>query len=279
MYFSANEFYNYLNDSQPWVREDIIHDAGESKFTKRAVARIHKRAIAAVMAREESAYHEEDGKEYYSGVWKWHRPWDVVPSLKNWQAPAGDFGVGIEIELGFNDWYAVHGIMRTVRRWKYITMDFEGCGDYPIEATFPPVCYSKFGPKSQACRYLKLVDGKALWHDEEEMVGTHINVSVGGRAHRDNAARRGSVNSIIEYYHNGFSVEHQEKYFGRRPYGGIRSAGTHYECKMFNSVTDWKVLRRYVDISIELIKLIESEEVINASSVIAACERGYSLRS
>lgn len=279
MYFSANEFYDYLNGCQPWLRDEVICDAGESKFTKRAVARIHKRAIEAVMSRESDTYYEEGGKEYYTDVWKWYRPWDVVPSLKSWQAPAGDFGVGIEIELGFDSRRHVNSIMKAVRHWKYITMDFEGCGDYPIEATFPPVCYSKFSPKSQACRYLKLVDGKALEHDEEEMVGTHINVSVGGRAHRDNAARRQSVNSIIEYYHNGFGAEHQEKYFGRRPYGGIRTAGTHYECKMFNSVTDWKVLRRYVDISIELIKLIESEEVINASSVIAACERGYSLRS
>lgn len=279
MYFSANEFYNYLASKSAWTREEAIFDAGEEAFTKRAVARIHKRAIEAVMARESDGYCEENGREYYSSVWKWYRPWEVVPSLKNWQAPAGDFGVGIEIELGFDSWSHVNGIMKAVRHWKYITMDFEGCGNYPIEATFPPVCYSKFGPKSQACRYLKLVDGKAVEHDEEEMVGTHINVSVGGRAHRDNRVRRDAVNSIIEYYNDDFGTERQEKYFGRRPYGGIRSANTHYECKMFNSVTDWKVLRRYVDISIELVKLIESEEVINASSVIAACERGYSLRS
>lgn len=279
MYFSANELYNYLVSFAGWEREGVIHDAGESKFTKRAVARIHKRAIKAVMDRDCDGYCEENGKEYYSNVWKWYRPWEVVPSLRNWQAPAGDFGVGIEIELGFDEWDTANSIMKAVRHWKYITMDFEGCGDYPIEATFPPVCYSKFGPKSQACRYLKLVDGKAIEHDEEEMVGTHINVSVGGREHRDRSGRREAVNSIIEYYNDDFGAVRQERYFGREPYGGIRSAGTHYECKMFNSVTDWKVLRRYVDISIELVKLIESEEVIDASSVIAACERGYSLRS
>lgn len=279
MYFSANEFYNYLAGQSDWGRSYVLEDAGEYKFTKRAVARIHKRAIEAVMAREDTAYYEKDGEDYYTEVWKWHRPWEVVPSLKNWQAPAGDFGVGIEIELGFDSWQHVNSIMKAVRHWKYITMDFEGCGDYPIEATFPPVCYSKFSPKSQACRYLKLVDGKAIEHDEEDMVGTHINVSVGGRAHHDSSSRRHSVNHFIESCCYGFTFEHQVKYFGRAPYGGIRSAGTHYECKMFNSVTDWKVLRRYVDISIELIKLIESEEVINASSVIAACERGYSLRS
>lgn len=279
MYFSANEFYNYLAQASVRTRDGVIMGAGESAFTKRAVARIHKRAIQAVMDRESEACYLEGDNEYYAGVWKWWRPWQVVPSLRQWQAPAGDFGVGIEIELGFDNWYDVNGIMKAVRHWKYITMDFEGCGEYPIEATFPPVCYSKFGPKSQACRYLKLVDGKAIQHHPGGMVGTHINVSVGGRAHRDRTYRRDQVNNYIEYGGYGFTSAHQEKYFGRQPYGGIRSAGTHYECKMFNSVTDWKVLRRYVDISIELIKLIESEEAINASSVIAACERGYSLRS
>lgn len=266
MYYSAEAFYSYLKSKGPdsfYVR-DFLEEVNEDKFTKRAVFRAHKKAMEAVKAREE---------EGEFSVWKWYRPWDVVPALANWRAPAGDFGVGIEIELGFDDFMEVHKLMDAVSKWRHITLDFEGGGAYPIEATFPPVRYSKFGSKSQACRYLKLVDGIANEHDHDDSVGTHINVSVGGRAFSDRPNRRTEVNYYLDY----LSIEQQNKYFGRRPYGTIRTARTHYECKMFNSVTDWKVLRRYVDISIELVKLIESTRSITMASVVAACERGYNL--
>lgn len=278
MYFSANAFYTYLSRNPNSARM-LLLDFGETKLTKRAVARIHKRAMEAIKSREDDVSFEKDGEWYDFSTWKWHRPWNVVEELKNWRAPEGDFGVGIEVELGFDEGDDV-AIAKKVQHWRHITLDFEG-GEYPIEATFPPVRYSKFGPNSQACRYLKLVDGVALEHDAYSMVGTHVNVSVGGGQHQDKRYRRDALNSILEYANiYSLSAQQREKYFGRASvYGGIRTAGTHYECKMFNSVTDWKVLRRYVDISVELIKLLESEEEINLSSVIAACERGYTLRS
>ena len=278
MYYSIDDFYSFLSQ-YPNSARSLLEDFGEDKLTKRAVARIHKRAMQAVKNRESDAEFDKDGDWFSFSVWKWYRPWEVVSKLRNWQAPEGDFGVGIEIELGFDNYRYVSTIMNTVSKWRHITMDFEGGGNYPIEATFPPVCYSKFGPKSQACRYLKLVDGKALRHSPDSSVGTHINVSVGGREHVDKAERRSRINRYIEWDTSSFGSANRNKYFGRHPCGGIRSTNTHYECKMFNSVTDWKVLRRYVDISIELVKLIESNEEITASSVIAACERGYSLRS
>lgn len=277
MYFSADDFYTYLSRS-PSRAVRVLEKFGEDRLTKRAVARIHKRAMEAIKAREDDASFEKDGEWYSFSTWKWYRPWDVVEKLKYWRAPAGDFGVGIEIELGF---YPCDDeeIARRVQHWRHITLDFEG-GDHPIEATFPPVRYSKFGPKSQACRYLKLVDGIATKHSPARMVGTHINISVGGREHLDSYHRRDALNGILHSsYHNTLSDRQREKYFGRAiVYGGIYSCSTHYECKMFNSVTDWKVLRRYVDISVELIKLLESEEEITLSSVVAACERGYNLR-
>ena len=51
--------------------------------------------------------------------------------------------------------------------------------------------------------------------------------------------------------------------------------GKYIEYKLFNSVTDWKVLRRYIDIAVSLTALLASDELIDRTTVLAALEAGY----
>lgn len=208
---------------------------------------------------------------------KWYRPWDVVPKLRNWSAPEGDFGVGIEVEMGFQSREAAARIAHAVKNWKYITLDFEG-GTHPIEATFPPTCYSKFGDKSQAVRYVKLLQENAdlvVHHDESSMVGTHVNVSKGGVGSYSND-RIEYVNHVISYH---LSHEQKRRFFGRsRPYGLINNQDRFMEMKMFNSTIDPEAVKRYVNVAVSLAKLITSTDTINNDSVVAALETGYNGR-
>lgn len=206
---------------------------------------------------------------------KWYRPWHVVNSLRNWAPPRGDYGVGIEVEYGFVTAEASRTVAQHVANWKYIALDREG-GRFPIETTFPPVVYSKFGSKSQACRYLKyLAANQNLVHPHASTasVGTHVNVSVGpGRngAH----AQVSNINSYIDT----LTDTQKRKYFGRIPYGYGNFRSNYIEWKLFNSQTDWRVLRRYVDIAVALTEMCYNPPQSEAE-FISKLEAAYNKRS
>lgn len=222
---------------------------------------------------------------------KWLRPWEVVPELKNFQAPAGDYSVGIEVEYGFRSQRDAAFIANVIKNWRYVTMDSEG-GPNGIEVTFAPTLYSKFGPESQACRYLKLLQKEAArvyQHDPRSCIGTHVNVSFAGYDSADSTLyhRMRRLNAYCDtrngWLYSGYRVEdenpltleEQTKYFGRMPYEAMNMQATHVEFKLFDSVTDWKKLRKYVNISVALMELMFSDAEINRDVVIETLERGY----
>lgn len=256
MYFTHNQLYNYLSrEGSGW---GLMTQWGEREFTRAAVKRVHERAMNNILTRDPL------------NVWKWYRPWEVVPALRAWQAPVGDWGVGIEIELGFGTYERAQQAARAVQNMKYITLDFEG-GPAPIEATFPPCKYSTYGAKSQASRYLKMVGHLAASHSPTSIIGTHVNVSKGGRAGRPSQHRLQEVNSVLVR----LNTELQTKYFGRRPYGYGYLRGFGVEWKLFNSSTDWRILRRYVDVAVALSDITYGSGVINQERVVAALETAY----
>lgn len=205
-------------------------------------------------------------------VGKFLRPWAVVPALRDFCPPAGEFGVGVEVEMGFLRPEYTREMLEKIKNWKYITIDLEG-GPNGAEVTFPPMLYSKFGRDSQACRYLRLLESMSEMlnhHNEDDMVGTHVNVSTDQPV---NCPRLRAVDSILRL---DLSSDLCRKYFGRgTPYRYGVDRGNYIEWKLFNSQTNWKVLRRYVDVAVALTALIHSEEGINTDSVLAALEAGY----
>ena len=238
--------------------------------TKKEVRTFHKACMKAIVNRESQVVINGTAVS----LWKWFRPWSVVPELTTWAPPVGDYGIGVEVEMGFNSREAAQAVAEKVHRWRNITLDFEG-GSHPIEATFPPVLYSKFGPNSQASRYLKLLKNAGndvRRHDPESCVGTHINVSKGGTTINYDKIR--SINGMME----GLLRSDKLKYFGREypyGYGYVRGNNTYVEWKMFNSTTDWKRLRQYVDIAVELVELATTSRRITPALVREALERGF----
>lgn len=226
----------------------------------------------AIVERKEEIHTDYD--EYIS-LWKWYRPWQVIPELKNFSAPDGEYAIGIEVEMGFVSQEAASKIASKVQHWKNIALDFEG-GSYPIEATFPPFLYSKLSSKCQPIRYLKLLQENSDLveeHGNDEEVGIHVNVSKGGS--RLNGRRVDQVSNILR----DLNQEENDRYFGRYPYSYANCyEGNYIEFKLFNSTTDPKVLRRYIHIAVALSAIIYGEQEITTELVLSALSTAYNKR-
>ena len=271
MFYSAEALYKHYQNNPydtPWYLRKNGYQPVKSKVKKYV-----KACKASILSRDMDL-----GKEFdYDYVGKWIRPWDVVPAIKNFQAPEGDYGIGIEVEMGFNSLEDAQFIAKTISNWRHIAIDEEG-GSYPLEVTFPPFLYSKLSSKSQPCRYLQLLKKntrKVDKHYSYEEVGTHVNVSKGGVSRYD-YYRLNDVNEIIE----NMSWRLCNKFFRRVPYGYGNTYGKDnvIEWKLFNSVTDYKVLKRYINIAVALTDLVASDVDIDESAVMNALNNGYNKR-
>lgn len=277
MFFSTNDLYEACKrDRGAGYGSNIGHFYGiaEDAVTKHHVknyVRTIKRAIVNRQSRVPSQ--GRDSWPYY--VSKWFRPWEIVPALRDFRAPAGEFAVGVEVEMGFQSLALARAVAQHVQHWKHIALDFEG-GSHPIEATFPPVLYSKYGSKSQASRYLKFISrGFAAAHSEGSLIGTHVNVSKGGAESVDYYRMDCMADAL-----RGLSGTERQRYFGRyNPYGYCYNQGRYVEFKMFNSTTDWKRLRQYVDVAVAIADLLYGTESITMESVRTALETGYNKRN
>lgn len=242
-------------------------------------ANIMRAVKDAIVSRRGSVY--VDGETF--GVTKFYRPWDVVPELKNFTAPVGDFSIGIEVECGFNTITAARNLCRTIRNWRNIAIDAEG-GTNGIETTFPPMLYSKLNMQSPCLKYIKLLETADRYvHNPENYVGIHVNVGWNGIGNWTDAhlARQSELNTIIRgrgygSTHPALSDEVHVKYFGRCNHGCMYLQSRHLEFKLFDTVTDPKVVRRYIDTAVSLAALFKDESTpITAETVLAALERGY----
>lgn len=287
MFFSAKELHAHIHENR-YRAADFKSEFGGAGLKKVAayVKACKQGIVARADAIEFESGKENDGHRWYPRIvdvdlWKWYRPWDVVPKLRDFQAPEGDYGIGVEVEMGFISKAASSTIANLVKNWRWIAVDIEG-GSHPIEATFPPMLYSKMSSKSQVFRYLKLLrnnQGLVQNHSPTSHVGTHINISKGGVRFHYLRVRR--ISEILEYLSDVEEEDEEEKfalcrkYFGRTPYGGVYDQGGYLEYKLFNSTTDGKALKRYINIAIALTDLIDSDQEITEESVFAACELGY----
>lgn len=288
MFFSAKQLYAAA-EQVSWIHANIVDCTGKN-LSMRSVRDYVRKCKEAIVNRRCDVRISEFG---YEDLYKWYRPWDIVPELKNFQAPAGDYGIGVEVEYGFRSQAAATTIANKVKNWRNIALDVEG-GTFPIEATFPPFLYSKMNSKRQVFRYLKLLRNNASLlseHAAGAMVGTHVNVSVGQR--RIDSDRIDSMREVMStlWFRNTRTRANElaNKYFGRVPYGRVNGVGSwqgpghgsysYVEYKLFNSTTDSKALRRYINIAVALTDLLVDEtRNITEQTLLDACEAGYNKR-
>ena len=284
MFYSTNDFYKYLKTdasqippqlSDGWLTylQSRFRGAfGQKPITRKRAAKVLSEIKQAIVDRED----DYDLNRHYSiNVGKFARPWHVVDKLRNFRPPQGDYGIGVEVEYGFNSHSDATDVVMHIKNWRHIAVDKEGWPN-GIETTFAPTLYSKMNKKSQCFRYLDYLRanlGKVHPHDPSSTIGTHVNVSAHERL---SSARCHRVRSTIEYM--GHATK--ERFFGRpQPYGAgvVRptTGGHNYiEWKLFNSTTDSKKLREYINVAVSLTKLVEGNDIINMETVTQACERG-----
>lgn len=285
MFYSEKAFVDWATATSTPVAysgpRDILHVLRLVRAPKKEFRRLFREVKRAIINREPEIRFDYGPVVSYVCTGKWFRPWDVVPAIKGFRPPEGDYGIGIEVESGFLTREGARFFIGAISKWKHITVDFEGCG-YPAEVTFPPVLYSKYGERSQASRYLKLLSSRrelVQTHAPNEYVGTHVNVSVGSGTL--SPRRIGEISQVLG---DRFRGEPSQKYFGRgRPYGYLNyineNNNPRIEHKMFNTVYDWRVLQRYVDIAVSLTALVCDTVPITYDSVLLALEAGYNKRN
>lgn len=290
MYFNAKQLQQFLNGTttgrsyKPYVVATFIDGVSRYNISSRRVQELSSTTVSLetctkIMRRANAALARRDQDEMSRlGLFKWIRPWDVVPKLRNIVAPQGDFTVGVEIEMGFASQAAASLVAQKVMRMRNVTADWEG-GTYPIEATFPPSLYSKFGAKSPAVKYVKfLAANRDILRHSGFHVGTHVNV--GSPELNATPNRAGRLMAVNEHLMT-LSSEDKAKYFGRAQpyrYGLMQQSGggnAFIEWKLFNSSHEVPRFCSYVHTGVELVRLIASRAGITATSVRDALDTGY----
>ena len=277
MFFSVNEFHDAIHSDERHTQ----HLWRFRTYSKRELAELLRRVKQGIVRRDGDCSAAVGSKpaifDYSLYLHKWERPWNIVPKLRNFVPPAGDFGVGVEVEMGFNSRTAASDVVSAIRHWKHIAIDHEG-GTHGVEATFPPVLYSKFGKRSQVSRYLQLLnerfEERCVHHMQNHYVGTHVNVSYYSTT-TNNSQVNGSRLNLVNNYLSRLDRSQNVRYFGRDPYRLGMDQSRWIEWKLFNSVTNWKVLRRYVDIAVSLTALVAADTEITQEAVMAALDAGY----
>lgn len=274
MFFSAGHFQTYINNqlrNNSWdYASSVRHDAGLTPrgFRTPLTLAEARRILRVVKERIATQSHNRPGK--------WYRPWEVVPEIRDFKAPEGDYGIGVEVEYDFVSRAAACQIAREIVNWKNVAIDTEG-GYYGIEVTFSPFLYSKMTPERQVFRYLKLLkENEALTrqHGRDTYIsGTHVNVSLGGDRIHD-WRRLDVINRVLDYE---LTRDQQTKYFGREPYGFGNDMDKYVEWKLFYSQPDWKVLRRNINIAVALTELSarDNRTPITYESVLETLETAY----
>lgn len=310
-YFNASQYRNYLNrDGMDSTRANIRHDLDPDRFPRphyydsfgnyiepsaaqtapltedeadRHLTAVKEGIVARIPG---SSFHASNGVTLRYSPTKWHRPWTVVPELAEWSAPEGDYGVGVEVELGFFTREAAQAVAARIEPWENITLDFEG-GMNPIEATFPPFRFSE-ARDSLPIQYLNILNsefsGQVVDHSASSMVGTHVNVSKGGQYIP--TERISAVSSVLDLMRRGgMTYDRLARYFGRSPYGTCYGRGSYrdrsaqfVEFKLFNSQLNPERLLQYINIAVCLVELMcDTNRVITSEEVHVALEKGYNM--
>lgn len=277
MYFSNKEFHDYVNNQMDsYTRSVYKRGFLDTTCRDEQVASLTLKETTTILRKVKQRLTNRNLENNHVGLGKWLRPWHVVPALRNFAAPEGDFGIGVEVEMGFTSLEAVRDVAWKIKNWKNITLDREG-GTYPLEVTFPVMLYSKINKRSQVMRYLDILNSvRSTVVDHRTTggsVGTHINVSMGSeREIGQYYPRMSDINVVISQ----LTADQHIKYFGRRPYGYLYNRRTYVEFKLFNSQLDPKRLQQYIDIAVSLTKLVPtSAGEINRTTVVAALEEGF----
>jgi len=301
MFYSQNEFDNAVCDPSAAnyfntavlnaVKPGGTFDKKRSKQVLRKIKQGVRNydpqvSLAEFLSPAFSPYHDN-----YYHLGKIARPWDVVPRLRDFRAPEGDYSVGLEVEYGFSSVASARETISFVANWKNVCIDREG-GTFGVETTFPPMLFSKITNKQPVFRYLRhLKEKEGRLASHLGRVGTHVNVGSWQGGFSDWLL--GALSSALSYR---LSDEDKRKYFGRMPYGYLYQRGSYVEYKLFNSTTDITAVRRYINIAVSLTKLLDEyrhapivigvdptshnsqdggASTFPREAVLAALERGY----
>lgn len=224
------------------------------------------------------------------GVGKQIRPWLVVDLPSKQPADATLFGW--EIETGYNSNAAFNAVMNYLwHNTDYTTVDCEGCGDRPVEISFPPI---PMDDHQQIIDFFNWQNTTAAVRNHVALnyplyginsrggaIGTHVNIST-PRMRANQAAELASntsdlrmgitqVSNVIRAQFRQLSEVERFALYGRQPYssdalpyarGYDTPATARYEFKMFHSTAHVGQFTNYMKVAVRLAELVDLDGVV-----------------
>lgn len=210
-------------------------------------------------------------------VGKSTRPWLVVdfPSL----FPDTATLVGFEIETGFSSGPGKTATMNWL--WDntdFVTADYEGCSNYPVEITFPPIdveelvagntqihellAYSN-DPARPSGQRLRVTNVSGDYPNGGN-IGCHTNISTAKWRAATSQRRRITCEKLTRFF-CALSGGQRYALYGRQPYrtgvaferGGEGDAAHRIEFKMFHTTTNVVQFNNYCKVSKRLAEMID----------------------
>lgn len=198
-------------------------------------------------------------------IFKGVRPWEIVDMAA--ALPKDKAWIGIEYETGFSTKRAYNKVVNYIwNEYNNTALDMEGCGQHPLEITFPPVSIDDFAADThfinKTVEFFNTTAGlKQDRPDDYQEVGIHCNIST--PSYRSASwSKREDVKDVLNTSLGTLSDTQLDLVFNRTPYAGFfnredHNANTWIEGKLFNSTDDLDEVKKYKLVIARLANLIE----------------------
>lgn len=189
------------------------------------------------------------------------RPWEIVNLTERLDRKQP--WIGVEYETGFNKKEHYNTVINYLwQNHPFTAIDYEGCGRYQCEITFPPVNLDAFMADDYKINQLiGLMEKSAPKAPHKGWVGMHINISTPAYRKIKNCFVSNRIAHSIDVLLKAMAAADKTRLFGRVPYGYVYpqylGKNKWIEFKLFDSVSTVEEWNKYKPVAVKLAELIE----------------------
>lgn len=194
---------------------------------------------------------------------KQNRPWCIVDFTK--KLDANDTWIGFEFETGFDSKEDYHAFIHWLWAQKYVAIDREGTGDYPVEVAFPPQTLTDIKENGHLLAHcLEFISEKQLTPALNPTtftcrdVGIHAGISTAKWRAADYNAKSKSSRKLAAMLYQ-LSAKQMDELYGRHElhWETAHNRNTYVELKMFRAIPKLERVNGYIDVTIRCTKLLD----------------------
>lgn len=191
------------------------------------------------------------------------RPWHIVDFSKRLD-PTQPW-IGFEFETGFDDKQEYQKFIRWLWEQRYVAIDREGTGNYPVEVAFPPQELQdvlKNGHLLLKCvefiHHSKLTPALNPTTFTRRDVGIHAGIST-PKFRSATYGQKADAVCALSAILNNLSVEQKKELYGRSAlyWGTAHLRESYVELKMFKAIPEVAHVQHCIDVTVRCIDLLD----------------------